>query len=280
MMNNSYSVLMSVYHKECPEYFQAALDSIQRQTLPAGEIILVCDGPLTEGLEQVIQEFCSVFPNIQIIRFLENRGLGYALAEGLQHCSFDLVARMDTDDIAAQDRCELQVAFLQEHLDIDVLSGVLEEFEGNAATVEEAMKQVLSRKELPLSHEEISDYMKYRNPINHPCVMFRRDRVEAAGGYQSCAFFEDYDLWVRMFLNRSRFANLSQTLLYMRVNHMYSRRGGFGYAKAIIAFQVRLFRYGVIRIPQLCCGGVLRVTVSILPNWIRKRIYDAKLRKH
>ncbi len=271
---------MSVYQKEHPEYFRAALDSIRRQTLPAGEIILVCDGPLTKELDQIIEEFYSAFSNMQVIRLPENHGLGYALAKGLSHCSFDLVARMDTDDIAVRDRCEAQAAFLQEHPDIDVLSGTLEEFEGEAVTPEEAAGQVLSRKELPISHEAISDYMKYRNPVNHPCVMFRKSQVEAAGDYQPCAFFEDYDLWARMLRNHSRFANLSHNLLYMRVNHMHSRRGGLGYAKAITAFQFRLYRYGVIRLPQLFYGVALRVTVSILPNWARKRIYDAKLRKH
>ena len=54
-MDKDYSVLMSVYQKECPEYLLAAITSIINQTLKAKEIVLVCDGPLTNELEQVLE---------------------------------------------------------------------------------------------------------------------------------------------------------------------------------------------------------------------------------
>lgn len=277
-MNEPYSVLMSVYDKEQPEYFRGALSSIKNQSLPADEVVLVCDGLLTEGLEQVIGEFTDDSSWLKVIRLPRNQGLGYALAEGLNHCNHDLVARMDTDDIAAVTRCEQQVLFMEEHPKVDVLSGTLAEFTGTALTEEEAGKHILSHKTLPASHQELSAYIKYRNPMNHPCVMFRKEKAQEAGGYRPCYLFEDYDLWVRMYLRGCVFANLSQTLLYMRTNQMHIRRGGLRYAKAIIAFETKLYGQKVITLPQYLFITTARVAVSILPNGIRKRIYDEKLR--
>lgn len=279
-MNEPYSVLMSVYHKEQPEYFRAALSSIKNQSMPADEVVLVCDGLLTKELDQVIEEFMDGSSWMNVIRLPQNRGLGYALSEGLRYCKNDLIARMDTDDIAVNTRCERQIMYMKEHPEVDVLSGTLAEFTGAALAEEEARKNVLAYKKLPISHSELSAYIKYRNPMNHPCVMFRKEKAQKAGGYRSCYLFEDYDLWVRMYLHGCVFANLSHTLLYMRINHMHTRRGGFRYAKAIVAFETKLYRQKVITFPQYVFLTFARVAVSILPNGLRKRIYDGKLRKH
>lgn len=276
-MENRYSVLMSVYHKEKPEYLQAALISIWKQTLPPYEIVLVCDGPLTPELEQVIEQLQQQM-SLETVRLPQNVGLGKALAEGLKHCSCEWIARMDSDDLAAADRCEQQIRYIREHPQVDILSGTLAEFAGEALSVEDAKQAVLSSKQVPVTNTEIQEYIKYRNPVNHPCVMFRRSKVLEAGNYQPCYLFEDYDLWLRMYLNRCIFANLPDTILYMRVNEMHKRRGGVKYAKAIIRFRTKMLRMGVISCPQYLYTTTARVAVSLLPNGIRKRIYDKRLR--
>lgn len=274
-MENQYSVLMSVYVKERPEYLSAALLSILKQTLPPVEIIMVCDGPLTDGLNQVLNDFSQ---HITLVRLRRNCGLGVALAEGLKKCSCEWVARMDSDDIAANNRCEKQFRYVWQHPDVDVLSGVLAEFSGEALTEETAKESIISLKCLPLTNHEISEYIKYRNPINHPCVMFRKSKVLAAGNYQTCQFFEDYDLWMRMHRCKCVFANLNDIILYMRVNDVHKRRGGIQYAKAIICFWTKMYRDNMIALPQYLYTLIIRVIVSLLPNCIRKRLYDRKLR--
>lgn len=276
-MAASYSVLMSVYQKEKPDYLRAALTSIINQTLPADEIVLVCDGPLTQKLDQVIDDF---LPKLKVVRLPENRGLGAALSEGLKHCRNSLVARMDTDDLAVRDRCRRQVSYLEKHSEVDVLSGTLAEFEGEALTVREAKAHVLSHKKLPVSDQEIRRYIKYRNPVNHPCVMFRKEKAAAAGGYRPCDLFEDYDLWARMYRKHCVFANLPETILYMRVNEMHARRGGFRYVKANWFFWNRMYRRKLLTLPQYLFVLTARSAVSLMPNWMRKIIYKVRLRNH
>ena len=104
-----FSVLLSLYYKEKGEYLRQSLDSIFNQTLKPDEVILVEDGPLTEALYEVLSEYSNIYSNFKIVRLEKNGGLGNALNIGLAHCSFDLVARMDTDDIAKPDRFEKEI---------------------------------------------------------------------------------------------------------------------------------------------------------------------------
>ena len=278
-MDKRYSVLMSVYKKERPEYLYAALKSITRQSRKPSEIVLVCDGPLTEELETVLKdtEFQTL---LKTVRLEKNEGLGAALAKGLPECSFEWVARMDSDDISATDRCEWQMEYLEAHPETDVLSGTIAEFQGEAQTESEAKLCVTSNKCVPQTQEKIASYIKMRNPVNHPCVMFRKSKALAAGGYQPCPLFEDYDLWVRMFQAGCRFANLSDTLLYMRVNDMHRRRGGISYIKPICHFWTDMYRRGMLSFAQYSFVLLFRIAVSLMPNGMRKMIYDKKLRNH
>lgn len=278
-MDRRYSVLMSVYKKERPEYLYAALKSMIEQSLKPSEIVLVCDGSLTKDLDAILEkkEFHDI---LNIVRLERNCGLGVALAKGLPECTCEWIARMDSDDISAVDRCEKQMAYLELHPEIDVLSGTLAEFQGNAVTTLEARKCIIARKYVPQNQDAVTDYIKMRNPINHPCVMFRKSKALMVGGYQSCALFEDYDLWVRMFQQGCQFANLSDILLYMRVNDMHKRRGGISYISAIWHFWIGMYHRGMLNFAE--CSFILlsRIIVSLLPNGIRKLIYDKGLRNH
>lgn len=278
-MDKCYSVLMSVYRKERPEYLYAALRSMTGQTIKPSEIVLVCDGPLTRELETVLEaaEFGSF---LKLIRLEQNAGLGAALAKGLPECTCEWVARMDSDDISAADRCEKQLDYLETHPETDVLSGTIAEFRGEAQTEQEAKACVTSKKCVPQTQAEVAPYIKMRNPINHPCVMFRKSKAMAAGGYQPCPLFEDYDLWVRMFQAGCRFANLPDTLLYMRVNDMHRRRGGISYIKPICHFWTRMYHRGMLNFTQYIFVLLSRIAVSLMPNGIRKMIYEKKLRNH
>ncbi len=279
MMDKHYSVLMSVYKREQPEYLEAALNSMIGQSWKPSEIVLVCDGPLTKDLETVLNR--EVFRDVlKLVRLSENVGLGAALAKGLPECTCEWIARMDSDDISAFDRCEKQLKYLELHSETDVLSGTIAEFQGEAQTEAGARSCVVSTKYVPQTQEEIASYIKIRNPINHPCVMFRKTKALAAGGYQPCSLFEDYDLWVRMFQAGCNFANLPDTLLYMRVNDMHKRRGGLSYVKPVCHFWTGMYRRGMLSFGQYIFAMLSRIAVSLMPNGLRKMIYDKKLRNH
>ena len=276
-MDRRYSVLMAVYQKECPRYLRAAIESILKQTEVPDEIVLVCDGPLTDEQNLVIEEYLD---HMKVLRLERNQGLGIALSEWIKFCRNEWIARMDSDDISASNRCSLQLDYLQKYPEVDVLSGTLAEFEGDASTENEALEMVTSYKSLPESCDELKKYMCSRNPINHPCVMFRKSKVLEAGGYQSCYLFEDYDLWIRMFQRGAIFANIPQVLLYMRINHMYERRGGGVYVKAIIKFYKKMYQKQLITMPQFFIVVGIRALISLIPAKARRYLYETRLREH
>ena len=270
----NYSVLMSVYYQEKPSYLKQSMESILKQTIKTNDFVLVCDGPLNENLDAVIADMKKEFGDVlQVIRLQQNVGLGCALNEGIKYCKNELVARMDSDDIAYPDRCSRQIAEFTKNSNLDICSGGVEEFIDTPAHIE-------TRRIPPETHKEIYEFAKKRCPFNHPCVMYRKSAVNAAGGYQDFYHMEDYYLWVRMLLNGSIGYNIQQPLLWMRAgNDMYKRRAGWQYAKS----QCALFRF--MREHKLIGWGgyfsscAIRTASALAPNWLRKSLFQCFLRK-
>ena len=266
-----FSVLLSVYYKEQASFLRESLDSIFTQTLIPGEVVLVKDGPLTEELNSCIEHYKQKYPILKVITLPINQGLGKALNEGLKHCTYDIVARMDTDDIAKSDRFERQITFLNNHPEIDICSSWIEEFENTPLNI-------LAIKKLPEHHEDIEKYAKHRCPINHPTAVFRKEAVLKVGGYTG--FPEDYCLWIKMLMNGAKFYNIQESLLYFRFsNEVIKRRGGFNYAKADIKSQYFFYRMGLFSIATLLYNIIIRVSVRLIPGKLRSYIYTKKLRK-
>lgn len=271
--NRKYSVLMSVYYRENAEYLEQALDSVIGQTVIPSEIVLVCDGPLTEELDKVINDKKEQLGDLlRVIRLAQNGGLGNALRIGLEYCSCNLVARMDSDDISKLDRCEKQLKVFEMCQDVSVVSGTIEEFFDDP-------ESIVSRRQLPEFHDEIIEYAKCRNPFNHPCVMFKKEDVIRAGSYQDFYLLEDYYLWIRMLMKGYKGYNLREPILSARTGlSMFQRRGGIRY----IDSQIRLFKYmhsiRFITYPQFLKNAAIRIAGTIVPNGVRKALYLKYLR--
>ncbi len=267
-----YSVLLSVYEKDNPEHLREAISSMVRQTVPPDDFLIVCDGPLTEALDRVIVEAAAVTETVRCLRIPTNQGLGRALARGLVACEHDLVARMDADDIAVPERAEIQLALFQADPKLDVTSGVVSEFRDKP-------RDIRQFRSLPEQHDEIVRFARVRNPINHPCVMYRRESVLEAGNYQDFFRLEDYFLWVRMIQNGARFSNSPEVLLQMRVgNGAYKRRAGLKYARS----QVRLLRFmrssAQISRADFLRGVALRVPLALVPDRVRSFAFERMIR--
>lgn len=269
----NYSVLMSVYIKEYPEYLKESITSMLLQTVPSDDIVIVCDGPLTDELNQVLDKFKAKYQDtINIIRLKENVGLGKALNIGLRHCRNQLVARMDSDDISMENRCENQLKVFKQQ-EVDIVGTSVLEFDGTVTNI-------ISKKSTPNSHKEISSYSKKRNPFNHPSVMFKKDTVMAAGGYKPFPYFEDYYLWIRMLEYGAKAYNIEEPLLYMRTGDaMYARRGGLQYAKCIWNFKWNLKKRKYTTWREFIISTIPHIVVSIIPNRVRKGIYHKMLRR-
>lgn len=267
-----FSVLMSLYHKERPDYLRQSLDSVFNQTLKPDEVVMVEDGPLTPELYSILDEYESVHPELKRIPLSVNGGLGKALNEGLKHCSHDLVARMDTDDVCFPERFWKQIHFMETHPDIGIISSWLDEFEDDITVIK-------SIKKAPATHKDIAEYIKSRSPLNHPAVMFRKEAVMNAGGYKHFPLFEDYYLWARMFKLGIHFANIQEPLVHFRTSaNMFKRRGGWKYACDSAKFQWKLYELGIIGMLTAVKSSILRGAVSIMPNSVRALVYAKLLR--
>ena len=264
---NSFSVLLSVYYKENPSYLVQALDSVFSQTVRASQVVLVKDGILTPELDDVISDFQRRYPELETVPLPHNSGLGKALDEGLKFCRYDIVARMDTDDISKPERFSKQISYLNEHPEVDVLGAWIEEFSDSPDSIR-------SVRRVPESNEQIYAFGKKRCPLNHPVVMFRKKAVDAVGGYQHFPLFEDYHLWVRMMLNGSHLHNLQESLLYMRNNSdLFKRRGGWSYMKKELKFERYLLDTGYIGFPCYLMNIGIRSITRMIPNGMRSKVY-------
>lgn len=269
----NYSVLMSVYHAEKAEYFRLSIESIFSQTILTNDFVLICDGPLTAELDQVIDELYRKHPDVlRIIRLGANRGLGHALNYGLVECRNELIARMDSDDIAPPDRCELQLKKFAEAPELAIVGGAIDEFE-------DTPDHIVSHKQMPESHEELLRYARMRNPFNHPTVMYRKSVILALGSYPNNILHEDYALWANLLLSGAKGCNLPQTLCLMRVDSgLYDRRGGMAYLKQAIKLRWQLYQKGLYTFWSFLCVVSGLIFVCLIPPFLRKFIYQRFLR--
>jgi glycosyltransferase involved in cell wall biosynthesis len=268
----AFSVLMSVYVKEKPDHLDTALNSVIDQTLVPDEIVLVKDGPLTLQLDAVVEKYRRGFKNFVVLQLDQNVGLGKALALGVEACSHELIARMDSDDIAFNDRFEKQVSFMERKPALAACGGHIAEFK----EVPGDLKKI---KEVPLSHSEIKSYARLRNPLNHPSVMLRKQAVLQVGSYKDISLFEDYYLWLRLLQQGYALENLNETLLHFRIGNMISRRQGLPYFRKELTFFKRLKAENLISTYDFFLLIATRLPFRILPRKILAVVYNTFLRE-
>lgn len=267
-MPTELAVILPVYQGDHPGHFTEALDSVLCQ-LPAGALlIVVADGPLTAELEEVMPLESSA---TEVLRLPENRGLAAALNAGIEQAlsrGYTLIARMDADDRMLPGRLEAQRAFLQSHLDIDIIGTAIVEIdrEGNARG-----KTVV----YPVGHDACLEFFRYRDPVAHPAVMFRSSFFEKAGLYDPhYRKNQDTELWFRGFFHGCRFANLPSPGLEFRMSDEFFRlrRGGWRRGLELIALRKRINR-------ELGFGWKARLftcavfILTVMPAGLRKLAY-------
>ncbi|WP_214828577.1 glycosyltransferase [Exiguobacterium sp. s26] len=271
----SFSVLLSVYIKEKSDYFDKALESILiNQTLIPDEVVIVKDGPLTENLENIIDKYLIMFPSlIKVIPLETNHGLGEALNIGLENCSHDLVARADTDDINHPKRFEKQIELFSQRSDLALIGTNIAEFY-------DSHKHTQTVKVLPEKSKDIFNWAKKRNPVNHMTVMFRKEAVEAAGGYKHLFYLEDYYLWVRMLSKDFLFYNLQEPLVYVRTgDEQFLRRSNRKYIKGWYVLQKEMRSKEMINFFELIISMISITVFIFIPVRLKKYIYQFFLRK-
>lgn len=261
-----FSVLLSLYSKENPHYLYKCLESLYNQLLAATEVVCVFDGPVGEELESVVLNWQDKL-NIIIIRSPVNIGLGRALDLGLSHCTYNIVARMDTDDIAAPERFLLQVPLLYEDISLAIVGSNIVEFEADEF-------QFTGRRVVPTTNEEIKFFCKCKCPFNHMTVVYRKDIIQLVGGYIHHLNMEDYNLWLRVIHAGYNTKNINSDLVKARVGrNMLKRRSGLKYVRS--EFKLARLKYQLHIQSFLMCMVVfaIRACTRILPLILLRKIY-------
>lgn len=268
-----YSVLMSVYAKDRPDWLEAAFQSMARQTCPPSEMVIVEDGPLTDALYAMLDALaaqCKI--PVRRVSISVCGGLGNALHRGVLECRCKWIARMDADDIAAPDRCEAQLAAAQAHA-ADIVGCDCEEFIEDPEICE-------NRRAFPETHAELVRFSRRRTPFCHSAVMMKKRAVLDAGNYHDERLLEDYDLFVRMLMNGAIGYTVKRVLFYIRVSRdFFNRRSGWTYTKRLLQFNARLLRIGWMRPTDFLMRSAGNLLVGLAPSGLREAVYKKVLRK-
>lgn len=272
---NTYSVLMSVYKNDNPDFLRIALESIyEKQIVKPDEIVVVFDGPLNENLYMVLDEFRDGKENI--VKYFPqnvNRGLGEALRIGSEYCTCDYIFRMDSDDISDEHRFERQILYVENHPEIDVLGTDIAEFQ---KTPNEDMRI----RSCPEKHEDIVNMGKRRNPMNHVTVCMKRTALEKSGGYRTLLLLEDYYLWLNMIAAGCKLANIHESLVYVRVGNGFdSKRGSQERIDGWKVLQDFMLKHKMITKKDAMLN-MLYINIFVkTPSWLKKILYSTLLRK-
>jgi cellulose synthase/poly-beta-1,6-N-acetylglucosamine synthase-like glycosyltransferase len=260
-----FSVLMSLYYKESSGFLNECFQSLNEQSIPAQEIVVVEDGPLTVELYAVLDKWQSILPIVRL-PLEENVGLGRALNHGLKGCSQNIIARMDTDYICHPMRFEKQISIFKDN-DVDICGSWVSEFETSCEII-------TAHRSPPETHTEIVAASRLRNPLNHPSVMYRKSAVLDVGAYDDVLFFEDYHLWLKLIDCGYKFYNIQEPLVAMRAGTaQLSRRGGLNYARLEFAFLKRSSREGIMHKRHALRNALIRFPLRILPTKALGKIY-------
>lgn len=270
-----FSVLISLYNKELPSFLDACLNSIwEVQILKPNEIVLVKDGPLTFELDNIIDKWQERLGSVLKIVLLDKSiGLGKALNEGLKHCSYEWIFRMDTDDICLPNRFKNQLEYINHHPDVVLLGAQVLEFD-------ETMQNTIGVKQVPISKLEIKKFSLKRNPFNHMTVAYRKSIVERVGGYQHHLYMEDYNLWLRIIAEGYEIANLPEILVNVRSGtQMYIRRKGLSYIKSEYILAKLKINLKLQSISMAYAYFFIRALPRFLPSSLLGKLYHSLRQK-
>ena len=274
----NFSVCICVYNKYNINYFKEALESIVNQSLVPNQVVLVVDGPINDGLQNIIDNFqeksLTLMISFEVTYLKENKGHGEARRLSIENAKYNLIALMDADDISRYNRFELQLDIFKNDNNLSIVGGQIMEIAHDT-------KKEISIREVPVKDKEIKQYLKTRCPFNQMSVMFKKDDVIKAGNYIDFYHNEDYYLWVRMYLNNCQFYNIPEILLDVRINEeFYNRRGGWKYFLSEFKLQRIMYKNSIISLYRFIFNSSVRFLLQVvLTNSIRGFIFKKLFRK-
>ena len=265
-MHEPFSLLVSVYDGDRPDHIRRAMRSaVDDQTVRPDQVVIVRDGPVRDELARCLDEVQETSPvPVTFVPLGQRGGLGPALDRGLAASWFDVVARMDADDVAMPHRFEVELPLIS---DADIVGAGLLEFTGDT-------DEIVGQRVPPTDPARIQRYARMHDPFNHPTVVYRRAAVLAAGGYGDLPLMEDYALFARMLQGGARAVNVPEPLVYYRVGpEAFKRRGGTGLLRSELRLQREFLRRGFTTPAEYLRNVAVRGGYRLIPWWLRRAVY-------
>jgi glycosyltransferase involved in cell wall biosynthesis len=265
-MHEPFTLLVSVYDGDQPDFVRRAMRSaIGDQTVRPDQVVIVRDGPVRDELAACLEELTRDCPvPVTFVPLPSNGGLGPALDHGLSKSWFDVIARMDADDVAMPHRFEVQLPLMES---ADIVGAGLLEFVRDT-------DNIVGQRVPPVDPGQIRRYARMHDPFNHPTVVYRRSAVRAAGGYGKFPLMEDYALFARMLAGGARAVNVAEPLVFYRVGvDAYRRRGGLDLLRSELRLQREFRRSGFTTPAEYLRNVVIRGGYRLIPWWLRRAMY-------
>jgi len=272
-MHEPFSLLVPVYDGDRPDHIRRAMRSaVDDQTVRPDQVVIVRDGPVRDELARCLDELRRASPvPVTFVPLRDNRGLGPALDQGLAASWFDVIARMDADDVAMPHRFEVELPLIA---DADIVGAGLYEFVADT-------NDIVGQRVPPTDPAQIRRYARMHDPFNHPTVVYRRQAVLAAGGYGDLPLMEDYALFARMLADGARPANVAEPLVFYRVGaEAFRRRGGARLLRSELRLQREFLRRGFTSPPEYLRNVIVRGGYRLVPWWLRRAVYRPLVALH
>ena len=262
-INKNFSVIISVYDGIEIKLLKKSLKSLLLQNYLPKEIIIILDGIKKKILINEINIFKKIFKRVRLIKNNKNLGISKSYNKAIKIIKTDIIAIQDSDDISLPNRFKLQYEYLKKNENISVVGSSV--FEKDLDSGKKTIKRS------PQTHEKIKKYIKFRNPMNHPTIMFRKSVVQKVGGYLNLSRMEDYYLWIRLISSGFLINNIARPLVVMNVKKdFYIRRSGFELLKSEIVIQNILFKNGFNNLFYLIFIFFFKSIYHLSPRFIKK----------
>ncbi len=267
-MSAECSVLMSIHHKCSKNHFIECLDSLSNQTLLPSQLVIIQDGDMPYDIKSIL----VLYDNLVVDYILNERNMGlpYSLNLGLSHCKYDLVFRMDADDVCEKNRIEIQFNEMLSNEKLILLGS-------NVSLINLKSEIIDKSRRIPLNNKDIRKTIYIKNPFNHPSVVFRKSKLDDVGGYTNLFLYEDWYLWIQLSKDKENiFKNLEENLLQYRIRSFQERKG-LRIIKAEFLFYKKLFHEKHVNMSFFLLIVIVKSLVRISPNSIYiklKHIFD------
>lgn len=269
-MKKTVSVIMACYN--CEKTVRSSIESILAQTY-TDWVMILCDDGSSDGTLGILKEYGEKYPDKFII--LENgsnRKLPFSLNRCLKAASTELVARMDADDVCDPKRLEIQVKYLGEHPECDLVGT------GIAVTDGKTVRAEMLQPSRPVPKD-----MLHCSCFSHATIMTYKRVYDELGGYslesraERC---EDIDLWSRFLQHGFVGHNIPDLLYTVEEDDSAVRRRSLGsrikLAKTLRVICKRLDLHGFAAFKRTYG----QLALSFIPTPVYKWLHLRKIARH